>query len=421
MPANKHKLHIKNVAIEGATSVEGDFHYYRGIIQSKSLNKRHFFRASDKTLRSIQEQADAGTHIYNAHSMYGGKPLGKSVSATFYDGKVRSTFYILANVDDVDSNSHIKRLDAGIVDELSTSFYLTDESYITCDACADGTRFEQRHTWFSSYFECENNHILGGKYKQDGKENRVTGELNGPVSLIEYSLVPTGADPGAEITKKVKESMQNGLFDNDTLLFIAECENFEPKSFLNSLELDIDNNGTIFDLGRNPMPPNTNPELLVKENERLEGELESMTEERDNLKAENETLKENAGEHTDEDFVTLEEEKTELETTLANTNKELETAKSKVSKIEGLENTLRENYQALYLSLYYDGVETEGSKQEVQSQMKDLDVLELYNSVTSMRRSLAKKRAKGRQSSSDEDYSKSKSRRIPAHVNELGL
>ena len=53
-------IYMKNIGIEGASVVVDDFHYYNGTIQTMSLNERHFFRCSLETLRSIQEQANAG-------------------------------------------------------------------------------------------------------------------------------------------------------------------------------------------------------------------------------------------------------------------------------------------------------------------------------------------------------------------------
>lgn len=444
MPTNnKPRIYIKNVSIEGASAVVDDFHYYNGTIQTMSLNERHFFRCSLETLRSIQKQANDGVELLDSHSHY--KPaLGRSTSAKLYGKKVSSTFFILANVEDSKSNDHIKRLDAGITRALSTGFSFTDDSKLISDI--DGSEMERKFSWFSVYFEDESGNILGAKLK-DG--TRVTAELKGPVKLHEYSIVGNGADPGAKVKKKIKENLENGLFDEGNLEFYAESFNLEYSSFVNSL--GYESNKSIFDLGGNPPVNMKNAELLQKENERLEKEVEDLTAERDTLKSENETLKESATEHTDADFVKLsnekkelerklevalseadpeaitaleytelETEKTDLETKLNTANTELEKAQAVISTTETLEDTLKENYKALYLSLYYDSVESDLAEAEVKSQMKDLDVLELYNSVTSMRRSLAKKRAKGRQSATSELPEKTNVR-IPAHINEIGM
>ena len=439
MPKNNERIYIKNMSIEGASAVIDDFHYYNGVIQTTSLNERHFFRCSLETLRSIQEQANAGVHILDGHSHY--KPaLGKSTSASLYAKKVNSTFYVLANVEDVKSNDHIKRLDAGITGELSTGFSFTDETKLISDI--DDSEMKRVVDWFYVYYEDESGNILGSKLR-DG--TRVTAELKGPVNLQEFSIVEKGADPGTKIKKKITENLQNGLFDEGNLEFYAESFNLEYNSFVNSLEYE---GKPFLDLGGNP--PVQNAELLQKENERLESEVETLTTElgdirteRDTLKQENETLKESTTEHSDEDFVTLTEEKQELEKQLENaiseddyteletekdgiqtkltaTETELANAKKVISTTETLRDTLKENYSALYLSLYYDGVESDLANAEVKSQMKDLDVLELYNSVTSMRRSLAKKRAKGRQSALSELPEKTNAR-IPAHINEIGM
>ena len=438
------RIYIKNVSIEGASAVVDDFHYYNGTIQTMSLNERHFFRCSLETLRSIQKQANDGVELLDSHSHY--KPaLGRSTSAKLYGKKVSSTFFILANVEDSKSNDHIKRLDAGITRALSTGFSFTDDSKLISDI--DGSEMERKFSWFNVYYEDESGNILGAKLK-DG--TRVTAELKGPVKLWEYSIVGIGADPGAKVRKKIKENLENGLFDEGNLEFYAESFNLEYSSFVNSL--GYESNKSIFDLGGDP-PVNdkTNPELLLKENERLEQELDDVTKERDKLKQENETLKESATEHTDADFLKLsnekkeleqklevalseadpeaitaleytelETEKTELETKLKTANTELETAKAVISTTETLQDTLKENYKALYISLYYDSVESDLANAEIKSQMKDLDVLELYNSVASMRRSLAKKRAKGRQSATSELPEKT-TNRIPAHINEIGM
>ena len=218
------KLYIKNVSIEGAGAVEGVFHYYDATIQTNSLNERYFFRADNTTLRSIAEKAAQGVSILSGHY---GKALGKSTSGRLYDKKVMSNFFVRSGLKDVNSDDEIARLDSGITSEVSTGFRLLPESKMTRDVCSE--QMKQKYSWFMSYFECEEGHILGQMLKKGGK--RVTALLSGPVDLFEYSLVREGADPGNRIIKKISENLKNGIFDEESLLSFAECQNIKFDSF----------------------------------------------------------------------------------------------------------------------------------------------------------------------------------------------
>lgn len=446
--SNPGIIYIKNVGIEGVGGVVEGLHYYNGTIQTNSLNKRHFFEASAETLRSIQQQANEGVNVYPSHRTYSA-PIGKSTAATMYGGKVNSTFFIKEGMKDVNSDDHIARLDAGIVDMLSTGLLLTDESEMVCNVCLnDGlsrkeSRMQHKPSWFISYFECEAGHVLGSKLRNG---DRVTAKLHGPVDLQEYSIVPSGADPGAKMIKKLKESMESNSLDETFLLYVAESNNFAFNSLMNSLGIEAQDPDILqFNLGG--LPEMNNPKLLQKENERLQSELDAattelgeVTTERDALKEKVESLEGNEPKHSDEDFVTLQEERdelknkldnapseedltaaqeenTDLRTQLTKAESDLVSAQEKASVADTLRSTLEENYRALYTSLYYDGIDSDMAETEAKTQMNGLNVLEMYNSVTSMRRSLAKKRAKGRQSTGDAP-SRSKAR-IPAHINEI--
>lgn len=464
-----NKIFIKNVKIEGA-SVDGDFHYYNGIIQSKSLNTRHFFHASDETLRSIEEQANAGVHIRDGHSYYT-KPLGRSVSASMVDGKVNSTFFIQAGINDTNSDDHIKRLDSGIIDMLSTGLMLTDESKMICDIC--GEEMTLKYSWFSSYFEDDEGHILGQKLR-DG--TRVTAELRGPVKLEEYSIVASGADPDAEILKKVSENLESGVFDNATLAYFAESHGWELQSFVSSLESDA---GKKYHLGGINMDPekqeqleselaeanaevdrlqsevealsgavagtdgNPHPEQSRKEIERLQSELadaeserdkvqsekdalekriESMVEksEHDKLQSEKDALDEQVAEMVSaEDFAELETEKTELTSRAEQAENDLAEEKKVSAEIATLRTTLVSRYKGLYLHLYYNGEESEHADTESERQVGEMSVTQIYNSVCEMQRSLAKKRTKSGRKSRAEEVTRKSGSRVPKHLNEL--
>ena len=443
------KLYFHNVGIKGAGAVIEGLHYYNGVIQSTSLNRRYFFNASMQTLRSIQAQANDGVEILSGHW---GKALGSSVSATLYNQVVNSDFYIIADLEDVNSNDEIKRLDTGSLKGLSTGFMLTDESRMICNVCRENglsdkeAEMKQRYSWFSSYFECEAEHVLGSKMRNGV---RVTAELMGAVELLEYSIVSRGADPDAKVKEKIKENMQNGLYDDISIASIAESQGWTYSNFMNSLELGSGSGYSgkrIFTFGGELMDPKLveNPEMLLKEAERLETELDNITEERDTLQNEVKELKEGQTNHSDEDYVTLqeqnkdlekqlenavlpedvatiEEEKTEIESKLKTAEADLASEKDIANDARTLRSTLEENYQAHYLSLYYDGDESEIAKNEAVAQMKTLTTSALYNSVQEMRRSLAKKRAKGRQSNTS-DWTPAKSnRRIPGYQNDIGM
>lgn len=370
-------IYIKNVGITGVGAIEGAFHFYDGTIQSGSLNKRYFFRISNRTLRSIQEQANAGTHVYPGHRTYG-QPLGKSVNARLYGGKVNSQFFVQAGLSDVNSDDHIRRLDSGVTDALSTGFMMTDESKIMCDLC-ENEEMEAQVSWFSLYWECQNGHRLGRIDKATGK--RVTGELQGPVDLKEFSIVATGADPEGKVLKKIREEVKNGDIDLEHLNYIAEAYNLSFNNFCNSLSTE---SGLVIPGWTPPNNPKPTPngggkvakDLLEQENEQLTQQVEQLTAQ----------LAELENNYTSEEYESL---KNDLEQQLETAKAEVETYKTKAQENEQLaaEGKLalefaRKRYRKAFISSC-------GNNQLTPEELEDLDTrLESNNSIAELQKGI---------------------------------
>lgn len=383
-----NKLYMRNVSIEGAGAIEGEDHYYRGIIQSTSLNTRYAFRAAMDTLRSIASQANSGVAVYAGHR-YFNNPLGKSVSGTLYDEKVFSNFFITSGVQDTNSDDHIKRLDKGIVGDLSTGFMLTDQSKIKCDLC-NGT-FEQKYSWFNSYFEDAEGHILGQRIRSgENKGKRVTGELSGPVNLNEYSIVESGADPGAKIIKKIKENLQNGIFDEGILEYFAESMNLGFANLQNSLDVGTPRRRSF--TGGTGMS-----DLLKAENERLSTENTEQAEQIETLESQVENM------YSTEDYESMESEmKAKVET--AETDRDKYKEEAEKNAVMANEGTIalewaRKEYKQAFISKCGNNPPTEEELENLDKSLESqTSFSELDSGIKRLRKEARENRSGGRKS-----------------------
>ena len=223
--------YTQNLMIDGATETQGNRHGYKGTISSTSLNQQAF-HISLETLRNIRDQANAGVPVHFNHETYNFQ-AGKSTKATLNDEKVNAEFYILAGLDDINSDDVIKRMDEGVVDALSIGFMGGD---FYCDLCDE--KMELFIDFFFATRECSNGHVLGRMTKDDKKEKLVTAEVRGKVNLREFSVVNKGADPSAKMIKKLQSELSNGTLNETELTFIAETHNFNLNHLCETLGYD---------------------------------------------------------------------------------------------------------------------------------------------------------------------------------------
>ena len=224
--------YTQNLMIDGATETKGDRHGYKGTISSTSLNQQAF-HISLETLRNIRDQANVGVPVHFNHQTYEFQ-AGKSTSATLNGEKVNAEFYILAGLDDINSDDVIKRMDEGVVDALSIGFMGGD---FYCDLCEDEKmEFRDDGWWFVR--ACANGHVLGRMTKDGKKEKLVTAEVRGKVNLREFSVVNRGADPSAKMIKKLQSELSNGTLNETELTFIAETHNFNLNHLCETLGYD---------------------------------------------------------------------------------------------------------------------------------------------------------------------------------------
>lgn len=293
------KLYINNLQIEGAGEVNGARHEYQGVISSTSLNTK-YFRMSPKTLASITKQANENRiKVFQGHNTYR-FPSGRSLSAYTRDEKSIAKFYIQSGIEQLATNDLIALMDEGTVDSLSIGF---TGGEFKCDLCEE--MMEPKYSWFSSYMEDSNGHYLGKLVKQNGKDIRVTAEVQGEINLKEFSIVGTGSDPSAKIIKKLQESLSDEELHIDSLAFIAEASNLNLHQFCNTLGVSDDEPYRILNTKSNK-EKNMDPKLLEQENERLSKELAEVTEERDNLQEDTYTKEEY--DSLNKEYVALKEE-----------------------------------------------------------------------------------------------------------------
>ena len=224
--------YTQNLMIDGASETQGNKHGYKGTISSTSLNQQGF-HISKETLGYIAEQANAGVDVHFNHNTYQFQ-AGKSTWAKLVRNKVNAEFYILAGLDDINSDDVIRRMDEGVVDSLSIGFVGGD---FYCDLCEDEKmEFRDDGWWFVRM--CANGHKLGRMVKDGKKEKLVTAEVRGKVNLREFSVVNRGADPSAKMIKKLQSELSNGTLNETELTFIAETHNFNLNHLCETLGYD---------------------------------------------------------------------------------------------------------------------------------------------------------------------------------------
>ena len=184
--------------IEPENNQQKDRKYYRARISSDQLDS-HYSTMDISTLANFADEAARGVAVLDSHN-HRTVGIGRSVSGELIEGEVFSDFYILKDLELNNqsfrsSNSFIKAVDSGMLQDVSVGFYGHKEK---CNNCG-------KDLWGG---ECT--HWPGLDYEVgEGEDKRIetctTTIIDGHLS--EFSLVYDGALEGAEIVdleEKVK-------------------------------------------------------------------------------------------------------------------------------------------------------------------------------------------------------------------------
>ena len=178
-----------------------EFEVYRAIIATQEFNTNYLF-LDEKTLQNIAAQSNrdmAGRDIpiFPNHDRYDFQ-IGTMLSGTYQKSKkrVEGTFSIIK---DAETEVLRNRINNKVVRDVSP----TIKGEIECDICGDGTKM-----W--KYGGCKNGHYLGEVIPIDGKDRIVTGTFK-DANLVEVSVVPIGAFPGATIFSENEELLREAL------------------------------------------------------------------------------------------------------------------------------------------------------------------------------------------------------------------
>ena len=369
------------------------FSWYQAIVSTNLLNS-HGFSIMPSAHSSIASQMDKGVKTYYRHQV-SERPLGMTRNARVYAKKVRGEMGIQENLQDVNSNDIISRIDTGVLNEASISFI---GGKMMCDLCDT-----QMRRWLFGYY-CQNEHDLGYKIKQNGKEVLVTGKLyddDNTLELREVSVVDTGSDPGTSVKQQLQEIFEgqeltegylkatsllnNFSFDEmcNTLSFNPSSSRPERKSFVPGADLQNSKRD-------NTMAKPEDKDILEESAADAMKEVERLTTENDELTEELETRP------TQEDYDAISEE--------------LEQTKLKLKELEdqGTDKLVEIGQEALRLArrsaltayCSYHGYE-EGSDEwnfQEDKLSKNMDMTALRDSASHYRALKNSKRAGGRKS-----------------------
>ena len=339
--------YMQNLTIEGGKTVEGALHNYQGIFTSTSLNTQNF-RLSKKTMSDIVRQANEGVEVRKSHSW--DDPIGKFTSAWVYDGKGKGNFFIREGLEGPKSDDVIKMIDSEIMGEMSIGFIHTEETEVVCDACqqlGNGRQLMKPVFSFfglSFFFECNEGHQTGRKFKLNGEEKTVTYTIEGKVKLREVSVVGTGADPNTDIIKKLQEGLSSQQVLLDDIPYISEYLNIELGQFNQMLGIDP-NNPTY------SIPQRSSQ--MAEPTGGLDGVVDELNSTINGLKAQ---IAELEARPTQEQLDTVNQELATKEGELASVKQELETLKENSEQLIKDGKEARELEQARghsYLKEYY--------------------------------------------------------------------
>ena len=197
---------------------------FDGTISNTNLDSYNT-QIGEKALRSFARSAREGVPVLAQHDR--NTQIGRSTGGTYSstEKNVNSQFYIqrdlpLNGPGYGSSNAYIDAVDEGTMRDLSVGFVPTHE---TCNYC--GLEMKRYSFFGMSFSEDENGHYPGqtiyvdkkGKQtkepKKGLKEITITSTIN-EADLKEFSVVPFGATPGAEIAQNAMRAYKSGKMED---------------------------------------------------------------------------------------------------------------------------------------------------------------------------------------------------------------
>ena len=196
---------------------------YDGVISNTNLDSYNT-HIGEKALRTFASDSRKGVPVLALHDR--NTQIGRSTGGRYsnIDKNVSSEFYIqrglpLNGPGYATTDAYIDSVDEGTMRDLSVGFVPKLE---TCDYCDSEMK---RYSFFGmSFSECQNGHFPGqtiyvdkkGKEVKEAKkglrEVKITSTIQ-EADLKEFSVVPFGATPGAEITENVMRAYKEGVLE----------------------------------------------------------------------------------------------------------------------------------------------------------------------------------------------------------------
>ena len=394
--------YINNLKVGDKIDENAELVLFEGIATTDSLNS-YFYRMHSSSLRNMKDDAakEPGQPVYINHETYRELNAGRTCGASLYNKKVKMEWSILRGLTDIGSDDVIKRLENGVVTDLSVGHY--DAKYM-CDECGS----EMNLGWYMPMDE--NGHYPGMVIKKNGKDHTITAEAHN-ARLRELSVVGMGADPDAKIIGKLKQELSDGEINGKGIAFLSEFYNLNHSNFFNELGY----NGYVPKLYSIPPlqsykgsdKPRGNlmndKNLLEKANEDLQAANEALQQENEEFKTQIADLP------THEELEALQRENAQLQDQM--TSEDIETLKLMAKEGEAYISILRIDGKAAFKAkLMSDGIAKDKVEEhpEYLGIVKDIDectnVKQLYQWQQSYYRQARSNRAAGRVSQELNDY-----------------
>ena len=282
---------------------------FDGTISNTNLDSYNT-QIGPSALRSFAKSAREGVPVLAQHDRF--TQIGRSIGGTYSSTKknVSSKFYIqrdlpLNGPGYGSSDAYIDAVDEGTMRDLSVGFVPTKE---TCNHC--GLEMQRYGFFGMSFVEDENGHFPGQKIyidkkgketkeqKQGLKEIIITSTIN-EADLKEFSVVPFGATPGAEIAQNAMRAYKSGkLEDKHRIQLNAEYEmRFDTRSSKPLVDEFLKS------IGREPTKPKNGDYRMSIHNEHIQDLIDRAVDEKNTDQAD---ALDQLAEERDEYFVELE-------------------------------------------------------------------------------------------------------------------
>ena len=222
-------LYTEAVSLDKAGEDDGIFVSFYWVMSTLLLNS-YSYSMSLEALKSFRKGLNAKpAPVITDHVNTVSNIIGRVDSARIRgDSELIGRVLLQKDLDDVDSNSIISRVNAGTLTDGSIRWDWND-AYFKCDRC-DSVMKMQR-----GFVSCEKGHFLG---ERDNKGKKMTAVLYGNPSIYEFSLVVTAADPGAERANDLYKVMEDNNLGIGALEVAAQLQNLHFGKLCQALGLD---------------------------------------------------------------------------------------------------------------------------------------------------------------------------------------